>query len=121
MSVEEQIADLAVAKLECAADAFVAEMIGRQPSKSGAMAAATEHEAAEVSGTRATCTWKVGVDYASYQNDGTGPIVPVSARVLHFEVGGEEVFAMRTSGVPASHYVEDTEANFPAHLAGCGG
>lgn len=45
------------------------------------------------------------LDYAQYQEFGTGPITPRTAKVLSFKVGGKRVFAMRTRGVPATHFM----------------
>lgn len=50
-------------------------------------------------------TFGGGTGYAIYQEFGTGPITPVRASVLVFEVDGTTVFTKRTRGVPATHYL----------------
>ncbi len=51
--------------------------------------------------------YKIGshLDYAAYQEYGTGPIYARPGGVLRFESGGKIVFARRTSGVPATHFM----------------
>lgn len=53
-----------------------------------------------------------GVPYAQYQEEGTGPIYPVRARFLRFvpKGGSTFVFARRTRGVPATHFLRDAYA-----------
>lgn len=43
--------------------------------------------------------------YMTYQEFGTGPIVAGPGRVLAFQAGGTFVFAKRTRGVPAVHFM----------------
>ena len=52
-------------------------------------------------------TYRIGspLQYARYQEFGTGPIVPVRSKVLRFKAGGVTVFAHRTRGVPATHFM----------------
>jgi HK97 gp10 family phage protein len=46
------------------------------------------------------------VNYAGYQEFGTGPIYAKPGGVLRFKVGGRTVFATKTSGVPATHFMK---------------
>lgn len=66
-------------------------------------------------------TYEVGspLKYLDWQEDGTKPIVPVRAKVLRFKPKGSGVFifAMRTRGVPAGHFMKEarnaiTQADF---------
>ena len=45
------------------------------------------------------------LEYAPYQEYGTGPISPTSAQALHWIDNGVDVFAMSTSGVPAHPFL----------------
>ena len=75
------------------------------PKASGALAASIEIELVWAPGPVTKFIIYSNLDYATYQEFGTGPIVPRSAKVLSFVVGGRRVFAMRTSGVPATHFM----------------
>jgi Bacteriophage HK97-gp10, putative tail-component len=63
----------------------------------------------KVSQTSTVAVYSVGSDlfYAPYQEFGTGPIYPVRAKILRFVPAGSAtyVFAKRTSGVPATHFL----------------
>lgn len=45
------------------------------------------------------------LEYAPYQEYGTGPISPVTAQALHWTTKSGDVFAMSTSGVPAHPFL----------------
>lgn len=56
-----------------------------------------------ISGRKLAVRVGTDVEYAAAVHDGHGPIEPRNAKILHFFVGGEEVFTMRveaTTGVP---------------------
>lgn len=76
------------------------------PKRTGALAASITIEVKGVVGPRVTFVIASDLDYAAYQEFGTGPIVPKSAKVLSFVAGGQRVFTMRTSGVPATHFMK---------------
>jgi HK97 gp10 family phage protein len=48
------------------------------------------------------------VKYMAYQESGTGPIHARPGGVLRFQSGGVFVFARRTRGVPAVHFMRDS-------------
>lgn len=45
------------------------------------------------------------LEYAEYQEFGTGPIFAKPGGVLRFKVGGMIIFARHTKGVPATHFM----------------
>lgn len=45
------------------------------------------------------------LEYAKWQEYGTGPIRPIHAAALHWMSGGQDVFAMSTKGVPAHPFL----------------
>lgn len=53
-------------------------------------------------------TFAIGshLPYARYQEHGTGPIFAKPGRWLVFQVKGRTVFAKKTRGVPATHFME---------------
>ena len=51
------------------------------------------------------------LDYAAYQEWGTGPIYARPGGVLAWVSGGRMVFARHTSGVPATHFMARTLAH----------
>lgn len=59
-----------------------------------------------------TTTYKIGspLEYAQYQEDGTGPVIARPGGVLVFEAGGVTVFAKHTRGTPATHFMRRTAA-----------
>lgn len=80
------------------------------PKRTGALALSITIEVHGVIGP--VTKFRIGsdLDYAVYQEFGTGPIVPRTAPVLSFVVGGRRVFTMRTSGVPATHFMSKAAA-----------
>jgi hypothetical protein len=76
------------------------------PKRTGALAASITVEMRGIVGPVVTFVISSPLDYAAYQEFGTGPIVPKRAKALSFTVGGMRVFAMRTSGVPATHFMQ---------------
>jgi HK97 gp10 family phage protein len=79
----------------------------RAPRRTGAGAASIEAEL--VDSGRGGTTYRVGpsLKYMEYQENGTGPIRARPGRVLRFKAGGVFVFARRTKGVPARHFMRD--------------
>ncbi len=47
------------------------------------------------------------VEYAAVVHDGHGEITPKSASILHFTVGGEDVFTMRVAPVAGRPFLKD--------------
>lgn len=75
------------------------------PKRTGALAASIEVQIVGAPGLETTFEVGSPLDYAVYQEFGTGPIHASPGKVLSFTVGGTRVFAMRTSGVPATHFM----------------
>jgi hypothetical protein len=76
------------------------------PKKTGALAASffiTKIKHGSVS----AYSIHTALDYANYQNKGTGPIHAKPGGVLRFEAGGSIVFAKSTRGVPATHFMDN--------------
>lgn len=80
----------------------------RAPHRTGALAASIQPR---MTRRGDVSTWEVTANapYASFQEFGTGPIVPVRAKVLRFKPKGSNVFIFRprTRGVPAVHFMRD--------------
>lgn len=78
------------------------------PKRSGVLAATITVEVKGIAGPVTTFIIKTDnilAPYGLYQELGTGPITPRTAKVLSFTVGGKRVFTMRTRGVPATHFM----------------
>jgi hypothetical protein len=52
-------------------------------------------------------TWRIGtpVDYAIYQEEGTGPIFARRAPILTYKIGNRWISTYSTSGVPAVRFL----------------
>lgn len=59
---------------------------------------------AELSDSQAVI--KSPAHYVGFVNYGTGPVKPKNARVLHWDNGLGDVFAMYTSGQKGQHFIE---------------
>lgn len=97
--LEQAIRDRAVEIVTAAADATAQATADAAPVVTGALAAAHRIESVSDTGTTISAELVADTDYAQYVAEGTQPhvIVPRSARVLRFEVGGEVVFATRVN------------------------
>jgi hypothetical protein len=97
--LEQAIRDRAVEIVTAAAEATAQATADAAPVVTGALAGAHRVESVSDAGTTITAELVADTDYARYVAEGTQPhvIVPRSARVLRFEVGGEVVFATRVN------------------------
>lgn len=130
LDTEALLSDFLVAKWTAVADAFVEGAQGRCSRKTGTLADSIQHDAPVFDGDRVTCivTAGEGLDYAGYQNEGTGiygpegaPIVPVNAKVLVFDsAAGGVTFARSVKGAPGTHFWDDTVKDFPNIVASVG-
>lgn len=84
----------------------------KAPNRTGRLRAAIKPRKAPDKKQGLEVTYLVGargVPYANFQEFGTGPIVPKRAQFLRFvpKGGSGFVFAKRTKGVPAVHFLRD--------------
>lgn len=92
-----------------AADRTVERARSKAPHRTGRLR--NTIQAWKQSGSGRSVVYRVGpkgLAYGVYQEFGTGPIVPVRKKFLRFvpKGGNTFVFAKRTRGVPAVHYME---------------
>jgi len=119
-ALKEGLQQYAVERLTAIADAFVEAAQGRCSRRSGALADSIKHDDPSNEGDRVSCVASAGndeVDYAQYQDEGTGEygpeggrIYPVSAKALRFDwpAAGGVVFAKSVAGAPGTHFWSDT-------------
>lgn len=95
--LEQAIRDRAIEIVTAAADATAQSTADAAPVVTGALANAHRIESVSDAGSSITAELVADVDYAQFVAEGTQPhvILPRSAKVLRFEVGGEVVFATR--------------------------
>jgi hypothetical protein len=95
--LEQAVRDRAVEIVTNAAEAAAQATADAAPVVTGALAAAHRVESVSDSGTVITAELVADTDYAQFVAEGTQPhvILPRTAKVLRFEVGGEVVFATR--------------------------
>ena len=80
------------------------------PTKTGALRASIGIRQVE-HGLRVTYEIGSNLEYAKYQEFGTGPIYPRMYGVLVWQGSdGTNIFARRTSGVPATHFMSRAAA-----------
>jgi hypothetical protein len=78
--------------------------------RTGAMAAGIRVELVGIPGEVTTYEVYPTADYAEYQEYGTGPIFAKPGSFLVWEEHGVRVFAKRTRGVPAVHFMRRAAA-----------
>ena len=87
------------------------------PKRTGALAASIEIRIVGSPGLETAFEVGSPLKYAPYQEFGTGPIIAKPGKVMVWQSGGVTVFARRTSGVPATHFMRNslhslTESDF---------
>lgn len=122
--IEQRLQDLALAKADQIADAFVSAARGRCSRRTGALADSIQSLGAESTGTGASCFITVGEDYGVYQDQGTGVYGPEGAPIeghplLAFDwpAAGGKVIVHSVKGSPGTHFWSDTVADFPNIVA----
>lgn len=83
------------------------------PRKTGALSESFQIDRVKYGTVTSYSVW-TPLEYANYQNKGTGPIFPRPGGVLRFEAGGQIVFAKSTRGVPATHFMDRAYAAITA-------
>ena len=96
---------------------LMTEMIrGAESRRTGAMADATTVTEPSLTSDRVTCEARVDVEYATWQEEGTGIYGPVGARifptrakvlVFDWPAAGGTVFARSIAGAPGRHFFYD--------------
>ena len=120
-ALKEGCTQYAIDALTRIADAFVEAAQGRCSRWTGALADSIKHDdVTDNGGNSVSCVASAGsddVDYAQYQDEGTGEygpeggrIYPVSAKALRFDwpAAGGIVFAKSVAGAPGTHFWSDT-------------
>lgn len=116
----------AVDRVRQMADSFVERAKARCSRRTGTLAEGCDHDDPTVDGGTVRCRVFNDVEYAQYQDEGTGifigdnPITPTSAKALRFDwpAAGGVVFYKSVAGMPGTHFWSDTVAEFGEIIAG---
>lgn len=122
-SLKQQVRDYALARAERLGDAFIEQLRGNMPRRTGDLAESAEVESITPKDDGVTVKIVVRSPYGRFQNDGTGiygpdgtPITPRRAGgvlVFDWPAAGGVVFARQVRGTEPTHFWERTLDQWP--------